>query len=69
MDDDNKSLWIDTPHGLIHIFIGFEGRESVTVWHNHDQMKDSLGDPLTYRKSSSNGKMKVTTLQLKGVVF
>lgn len=31
LTEDNPSVWITTPHGLINIYVGFEGNKA-TFW-------------------------------------
>jgi len=53
--DLNKGhLWVNTPHGIISIHIGFGGMHKITSWLPHE---------VTIAKKTCRGKMQVTSLE------
>ena len=47
-------MWIQTPHGIISIHVGFGGIHRITSWLPHE---------LKIQKKTSRGQMQVTTLE------
>lgn len=47
------NLWVNTPHGIISIHIGFGGMHQITSWLPHE---------VSITKKTSRGKMQVTSL-------
>ena len=54
IDMEKGSLWVNTPHGLVSIHIGFGGVHKITSWLPHD---------LKISKTTSRGNMQVTKLE------
>ena len=54
MSREDPHLWVETPEGLVKIFIGNSGRLHITLWSPHDKK---------ITKKSHRGKMQVTTLR------
>ena len=48
------NLWVNTPHGIISIHIGFGGMHKITSWLPHE---------VSISKKTHRGKMQVTTLE------
>ena len=46
--DNDSSLWINTPRGLIHVFIGHGGMIDLTIWNS----KNAPATKITKRKKS-----------------
>lgn len=53
--DDDSSLWIDTPRGLIHVFIASKGLIDITIWNSKTEpatkiVKQKKSEGITYIK-------------------
>ncbi len=51
--DDDSSLWINTPRGLIHVFIGHGGMIDLTIWNSKNEpatkiVKRKKSEGITY---------------------
>ena len=51
--NDSQGLWIDTPHGMIRIHVGFGGIHKITSWLPHT---------IDVKKETLRGAMQVTKL-------
>ena len=56
LNEGSKGLWIDTPHGMIRIYVGFGGIHKITSWLPHS---------IDVKKSTLRGAMQVTRLEPK----
>jgi len=54
IDLENGSLWVNTPHGLIAIHIGFGGFHKITSWLPHE---------IKIKKETERGQMQITRLE------
>ena len=52
--NDGEGLWINTPHGMIRIHVGFGGIHKITSWLPHS---------IKVKKDTLRGKMQVTRLE------
>ena len=52
--NEKEGLWIDTPHGMIRIHVGFGGIHRITSWLPHI---------IDVKKKTLRGEMQVTMLQ------
>ena len=54
-EDDDSSLWINTPRGLIHVFIASKGLIDITIWNSKNEpatkiVKRKKSEGITYIK-------------------
>ena len=52
--NESQGVWIDTPHGIIRIHVGFGGIHEITSWLPHE---------IDVKKSTLRGAMQVTRLE------
>jgi len=52
--NESQGLWINTPHGLIRIGVGFGGVHKITSWLPHE---------IDVKKRTLRGAMQVTSLE------
>jgi len=52
--NESQGVWINTPHGMIRIHVGFGGMHKITSWLPHS---------IDVKKKTLRGEMQVTMLE------
>ena len=52
--NESQGVWINTPHGMIRIHVGFGGMHKITSWLPHS---------IDVKKRTLRGEMQVTMLE------